>query len=173
MLEPTDETSATSSSDLDDAQAPEKTAKKAAKKPAKKAAKKAAAKSFKKVLTRTVAGPERPAGRKPASAKTAPVATGQERDLRVSVRFTQNEELLLQECAAREGLTVSAYLRKCVLDARMQSAAPFVGETRRVTHTASPRVDQLFETKGSPAGGWLARLRQRFLSSPIRYAERA
>lgn len=100
----------------------------------------------------------------------APARRSAEREQRVSVRFSRQEEERLQRLAAKAGVTVSEYLRRCALTA----SAPGDASVPAVSATAQPAA--LFaatQTKSSVLGDWLALLRNRFLSSPARFAERA
>ena len=103
-----------------------------------------------------------------------------ERQRRVSVRLSRKEEQQLQQYAEAAGLTVSAYLRQRALGKefsapprsaqRLSSARSSGGEA-----ASSAMLDASgSEAKsGSVLSGWLTLLRQRFLSSPARFAERA
>lgn len=114
-----------------------------------------------------------------AKASGAPARRSKpERELRVSVRLTDAEERQLQACAAREGMTVSAYLRRCALQpqseppaipAKQQKPAPILQERAAPapTNANGPKPAK------SSLGDWLTVLRNRFLASPARFAERA
>lgn len=138
--------------------------------------------------------------RRPAAA--AEKAKKAERETRVSVRLTDEEERWLQECAAVEGLTISAYLRKMALGKMTPgSEAPAAEEATpgkkaaakdrgaaKASHwlepaetemaAAEPVAPRMAEDGTARAGksvfgDWIALLRNRFLSSPVRFAERA
>lgn len=93
----------------------------------------------------------------------------QERRQRVSVRLSNAEERRLQHRAAKAGLTVSEYLR--------QTALGLSQEARLETHGRPAAAAPLFAASASQSssglGGWIALLRNRFLASPTRIAERA
>jgi hypothetical protein len=82
---------------------------------------------------------------------------------RVSVRLSRAEERQLQAGAAKAGVTVSEYLRMCAL------------ETADAPHgkTAVEAAPQPAKPARSGLGDWIALLRNRFLASPVRFAERA
>lgn len=100
-----------------------------------------------------------------------------ERSQRVSVRLSSKEELLLQQCAAVAGVTVSEYLRMRALDG--QRAAPAAERKPSIFAPAEiPRVHDAAAPAAAPTprsgfGEWISLLRNRFLSSPGRFAERA
>lgn len=105
--------------------------------------------------------------------KTAKVRRAKEQ--RVSVRLSQAEERLLQVSARGAGMTVSAYLRERALGA----IAP-ESQTKLAAPAAGTRTDSDALSAASPAaksnsvlGDWIALLRNRFLPSPVRFAERA
>lgn len=118
----------------------------------------AAAPVFREVLTRTV------------QQETPAKERGADRQQRVSVRLSRQEEQRLQTLASKSGVTVSEYLRRCSL----------AGETPRATRapaeSAKAAAADVFESapaKASVLGDWLSLLRHRFLASPQRIAERA
>jgi hypothetical protein len=94
---------------------------------------------------------------------------------RVSVRLSQAEERQLQSRAAEAGLTVSEYLRMCALGSEIVQS----GSRARIPTSArheKPALESAPETARPPRSGlgdWIALLRNRFLASPIRFAERA
>jgi len=125
----------------------------------------APAQEFRQVLEKTV--------RKAKPAARAAVKKEKGRDQRVSVRLSRAEEHRLQTCAAKAGVTVSEYLRMRALEG---AAAP-VGIAH---HVAADAIDEGAAASAAPAtpaksglGDWLALLRNRFLASPGRFAERA
>jgi len=101
-------------------------------------------------------------------------ARKEERRQRISVRLSSAEERRLQQRASEAGLTISEYLRRSALEAK---AAPAKTEhaTARISGraTASPLFAASATPNTSLVGGWLALLRNRFLASPPRLAERA
>lgn len=99
-----------------------------------------------------------------------------ERSQRVSVRLSSDEESLLQQCAAREGVTVSEYLRMRALDG--QHAATAEQKPSIFASAENPVVQGAASSVPTPAaksgfGEWITLLRNRFLASPVRFAERA
>lgn len=123
----------------------------------------APAQEFRQVLAKTVRRA------KPAVKKE----TG--RDQRVSVRLSRAEEHCLQTCAAKAGVTVSEYLRMRALE----SAVPPARSTHRAA-AGTISAEEAASAAPAPArpaksslGDWLALLRNRFLASPGRFAERA
>ena len=128
--------------------------------------------AFKKVLAKAVRGAQ---SSTPAARKTAPPS---DRDRRITTRFSAAEQRRLERAAAQSGLTVSAWLRHCALLAERASAplsapAPIVQSARRAL-PAPPSEPTMFSTPApSGLGNWLTLLRQRFLSSPARFSERA
>ena len=127
---------------------------------------------FRHVLAKTVRA-KNPLPEKAAKATKQKPA---ERELRVSVRLTSAEELRLQQYAARAGLTVSAYLRKKALEGEeIQDHKP----VPQLEMAAVPRLPGRVAAAAAPSparsglGDWLTLLRNRFLSSPARFAERA
>jgi predicted DNA binding CopG/RHH family protein len=97
------------------------------------------------------------------------------RDQRVSVRLSRAEERLLQQCAARAGVTMSEYLRMHALETAAEPtdanrrAAGLPGNAKPA---AEPAPAAASRTK-SVFGDWMLLLRHRFLASPARFAERA
>lgn len=124
-----------------------------------------AATEFRQVLAKTV-GKARPAARPAAKKETG-------RDQRVSVRLSRTEEHHLQECAAKAGVTVSEYLRMRALESTaepvMSASATPAARSEQATAATSPAI----EKSKSGLGDWLSLLRNRFLASPSRFAERA
>lgn len=117
--------------------------------------------AFRELLTRNV--------RAAAPAK----GRGAERQQRISVRLSEQEEQRLQSAAAKAGLTVSEYLRRCALAG---STATPAASSHEPAASRPPRTPALFETspaKTSVLGDWISLLRNRFLASPARIAERA
>jgi hypothetical protein len=99
-----------------------------------------------------------------------------ERSRRVSVRLSSDEESLLQQCAARAGVTVSEYLRMRALDG--QHAATPEQKPSIFAPAEIPVVRNAAAVAPAPAaksgfGEWITLLRNRFLASPVRFAERA
>jgi hypothetical protein len=102
----------------------------------------------------------------------------QERRQRVSVRLTRAEERRLQQRANQAGMTVSEYLRQSALVT--ESPRPETERTeaririRNSKSAAAAPLSASSPTQGTPGlGGWIALLRNRFLASPARLAERA
>jgi hypothetical protein len=127
---------------------------------------------FRQVLAKTVRDKNPP----PEKAATAKREKPAERELRVSVRLTPVEERRLQQYAAKAGLTVSAYLRKRALEAEeIEDDKP----VQQLEMVAVPRLPGRAAPATAPQparsglGDWLTLLRNRFLSSPARFAERA
>lgn len=140
--------------------------KKPARKPERKV-KAAAAQEFRQVLAKTV--------RKAKPAVKAAAQKEKGRDQRVSVRLSRTEEHRLQASAAKAGVTVSEYLRMRALE----GAAEAVGGARRGEANA---IEEMAAASAAPTpsrpaksglGDWIALLRNRFLASPGRFAERA
>lgn len=122
---------------------------------------------FRQVLAKTVRKAKpvaRPAARKEKG-----------RDQRVSVRLSRAEEQRLQVCAAKAGVTMSEYLRMRALE----GAATPPGEARHVAahaiHETAAAGAAAAPARPAKSGlaDWLALLRNRFLASPGRFAERA
>ncbi|HEX4038751.1 MAG TPA: hypothetical protein VHX37_11895 [Acidobacteriaceae bacterium] len=130
---------------------------------------------FRQVLAKSVCGAaKKAAGKKTEKAKKVPP----ERTRRITTRFSSAEERRLEKSAGQAGMTISAYLRKCALAAEHAEAAhpvvPVMRKKRSVQ--AEPPVEMRLFTQPAPTslvGGWLTLLRQRFLTSPSRFAERA
>lgn len=98
----------------------------------------------------------------------------QERRQRVSVRVSKAEERRLQQRARQAGLTVSDYLRRAALEAELSPSKAEHGQecASRLT-AAAPMFAASAHHNNSLLGGWLGLLRNRFLASPTRFAERA
>ncbi|HTW47026.1 MAG TPA: hypothetical protein VMD92_03695 [Acidobacteriaceae bacterium] len=97
------------------------------------------------------------------------------RDQRVSVRLSRGEEHRLQACAAKAGVTISEYLRMRALETGTQPTGSSPRATAAADHD-KPAVEASPEPAKRPASGlgdWIALLRNRFLASPTRFAERA
>lgn len=98
-----------------------------------------------------------------------------ERTRRVSVRLSEAEERRLQERAQQAGVTVSEYLRGCALPATPArppaNALPAVPKKQLPMRSQAAPAAQ--DTAHSSFGDWIALLRNRFLASPRRFAERA
>lgn len=92
-----------------------------------------------------------------------------ERAQRVSVRLSKAEERQLQAYAAQAGMTVSEYLRTRALEGSAQRGPVGV----RAEDAAARRVTAEPAATKNALGGWITLLRNRFLSSPVRFAERA
>ena len=123
--------------------------------------------AFRSVLAKTVRSA-------PSSAQTAPKALPKpDRDRRITTRFSAAEQRRLEQAAGQAGLSVSAWLRHCALQAEMVSAPP--SSSLKTGHRSRPPAEPtLFSTPApSGLGNWLTLLRQRFLSSPARFSERA
>ena len=100
-----------------------------------------------------------------------------ERRNRVSVRLSSAEERQLQRLASQEGITISEYLRRSALQAKTadgaRSTAPKAGLRHGRPATAAPLFASANSENASVLGVWLTLLRNRFLASPARFAERA
>lgn len=128
---------------------------------------------FRQVLAKSV----RAANTSPGLKKTkAP-----DRTRRITTRFSTSEERRIEKSASLAGMTVSAWLRKCALAAEQnRTVQPQTRPTSKKVGKAGRPVVPETETRlfaqpetTSLVGGWLTLLRQRFLSSPTRFAERA
>lgn len=122
---------------------------------------------FRQVLAKSI--------RKPNKHSTAKRAAA-ERDQRITIRFSAEEQRRLEESASRAGIRLSVWLRQRVLTEQQnhihpRPALPSARKTKSAAiQTAPPSPPaSLFN---SPMG-WLALLRQRFLTSPVRIAEKA
>ena len=96
-----------------------------------------------------------------------------ERNQRVSVRLSREEESQLQQRAAEAGVTVSQYLRRCALGdqpAQQVNGVGILALEQPSRQSASSSADA---AKPSGFGEWITLLRNRFLSSQTRFAERA
>lgn len=94
-----------------------------------------------------------------------------DRDRRITTRFSAAEQRRLERAADQAGLSVSAWLRQCALQAEVASAPSSPKAGNRPRPAPEPT---LFSTPApSGLGSWLTLLRQRFLSSPARFSERA
>jgi hypothetical protein len=122
---------------------------------------------FQKVLAKSV--------REAKSKKKSVPTRGKGRDQHVSVRLSRAEGIRLQACAAKAGVTVSEYLRTCALEAGSaptKSTASIAVVTPPGKKAAEPPAESP-KRVGSGLGDWIALLRNRFLASPARFAERA
>jgi len=84
----------------------------------------------------------------------------------------------MQQRAAQAGLTVSEYLWRKALDAGAHEPGPARAAAESRTRVSKPTsAGPLFPSSArqnsSAPGGWFALLRNRFLASPARLAERA
>jgi hypothetical protein len=123
--------------------------------------------SFRQALAKSV-GEAKPVGK--------PVRARQKgRNQRVSVRLSRAEEDRLQAWAARAGVTVSEYLRMRALETAAAPAKPRAGATAAAHHakTAVQMAQETAKPAKSGLGDWIALMRNRFLASPARFAERA
>ena len=131
---------------------------------------------FQQVLERSL---QRTSGVQRAEAKAPRAQAAPDRSQRVTTRLSRAEQRRIQACATRAGLTVSAYLRQCALAAedaevRQQTAGTGGWGGARTAAGARTGGDNLQAAASSSGlGGWLTLLRQRFLASPRRFAERA
>jgi len=104
-----------------------------------------------------------------------------DRTRRITTRFTVAEERRIEKQASLLGLTVSAYLRHCVLatfTSPAESAPPSLGTGSRPKATPggeqAPYTPNPYAAQGSSLiGGWLALLRNRFLGPPIQFSNDA
>ena len=115
---------------------------------------------FRQVLTRSV------------RQKAEPAARTAERVQRVSVRLSRAEECQLQRCAAKAGITMSEYLRRRALEAMPAPRAKKGNRSAETSTGPEPVLTAPPQTK-STLGDWITLLRNRFLASPPRFAERA
>lgn len=102
----------------------------------------------------------------------------QDRRQRVSVRLSSAERRRLQQRAAAARLSISEYLRQSALQTETQLREIEQRRGRnRTRESKSPAGVQLFASStpqnNAGPGGWIALLRNRFLASPQRIAERA
>jgi hypothetical protein len=128
--------------------------------------------AFKKVLAKTVRNGSQ------SRQSTRRAAAAPDRNQRITTRFSAAEQRRLERAASQAGLTVSAWLRQCALHAEAGPARPIpqtsIGKTEKAASLASPAGSTLFSTPApSGLGNWITLLRQRFLSSPARFSERA
>jgi hypothetical protein len=123
------------------------------------------AEEFRQVLAKSVRR-DRPATRF-AKAKTT------ERKECVPVPLSSAEMLQLQQCAAMAGVTVAVYLRMRALGTEVprRETETELFETNETRPLAAKSVPA--EESHSGFGDWITLLRNRFLSSPARFAERA
>jgi hypothetical protein len=138
---------------------------------------------FRQVLARTVLQARPPAAPKPVRRMevTSKEATP-DRTQRITTRFSLAEQRRIEKQAALAGLTVSAWLRHCALSKetaqacpkKAQAVATKSGSKRRRVAAPNPAHGVLFsQPTNSALGNWLTLLRQRFLSSPVRFSEQA
>ncbi len=124
---------------------------------------------FRQVLAKSIRTAKKSA---PAKKAKAP-----DRTRRITTRFSTAEERRIEKAAVMAGVTVSAYLRKCALAAeREQVAKPRIQSASKKARDFTPEPETRLFAQPAPAslvGGWLTLLRQRFLSSPARFSERA
>ncbi|HEX4007723.1 MAG TPA: hypothetical protein VHX60_16230 [Acidobacteriaceae bacterium] len=123
---------------------------------------KAPPQEFRQVLAKSVRQTKSPAA-KPAKP---------ERAQRVSVRLSQAEEQQLQQFAAKAGVTVSEYLRRRALEALPASGGKKANLFAEPPAATQPIAAAPVQSK-STLGDWITLLRNRFLASPPRFAERA
>lgn len=138
-------------------------------KSARKNGRKAKTAEFRQVLAKSVESRD-----SALPGKAAKINSGKkERDQRVSVRLSRGEERQLQQCAEQAGVTVSQYLRQRALTEQAarpgKSATIFAAEPI----AQASRVERAAAAKPAGLGDWITLLRNRFLSSPGRFAERA
>jgi hypothetical protein len=133
---------------------------------------------FRQVLTKKVLQAERSSALKDASKKDPTP----DRTQRITTRFSPAEQHRIEKQAAVAGLTVSAWLRHCALSSgttavqpkKPQAVAAKSGSKRRSVVARNPARQALFsQPTNSALGNWLTLLRQRFLSSPMRFSEQA
>ncbi len=101
----------------------------------------------------------------------------QGRRQRVSVRLSSAEGRRLQQRATLAGLTISDYLRRSALEAETPGLGGRSSKEMRTRQgrpaMAAPLSASSAGQNASMLGGWIALLRNRFLASPTRFAERA
>jgi hypothetical protein len=119
---------------------------------------KAAAPEFCNVLAKQV--------REKLSAQAKKAARSQ----RVSVRLSRAEERSLQELATSAGVTMSEFLRMRALETAMAKGATADAPRRKTAIKAAPEP---VKQARNGLGDWITLLRNRFLASPVRFAERA
>lgn len=124
---------------------------------------------FKKVLAKTI--------RKTPAPQTRTAKPPADRNQRITTRFSTAEQRRLERAAAQAGMTLSAWLRQCALRAEASSTpqpAPAPRARRpKAAERAPLEAPTLFSASAPSRAGWLTLLRQRFLSSPARFSERA
>lgn len=120
---------------------------------------------FRQVLTKSVRRGE-------PAARVTNVKAVQRKEW-VSVPLSSGEKVRLRQCAAIAGVTVPVYLRMRALGMdvmRSETRMPATAETpQAVAESMSLEESQ----RRSGFGDWIALLRNRFLTSPVRFAERA
>ncbi|MGB6132680.1 MAG: hypothetical protein WBG54_12940 [Acidobacteriaceae bacterium] len=109
------------------------------------------------------------------SVRKKPAMVHRAKEQRVSVRLSQAEERHLQACAKRAGMTASAYLRERALGAiAAESEMKIAARGAAGTRSNGEALSAARAAKSSSLlGDWIALLRNRFLASPVRFAERA
>jgi len=91
----------------------------------------------------------------------AAVPANPERNTRISIRLSAQEESRFRKSAAEAGLTVSAYLRKCALQADASRSDVAVNGSARLSQGATSRTrPQLNSGLGARLAAWLGGLRQ-------------
>jgi len=132
---------------------------------------------FRQVLANTVqakpvqAKPVRAKAVRPAKPSLAKKQAAPDRSRRITTRFSTAEERRIEKQAAQVGLTVSAWLRQCALSQAETEPRSERLKSRRAAELPA-RPPTLF-SQPTGLGSWLTLLRQRFLASPERFAERA
>jgi hypothetical protein len=102
-------------------------------------------------------------------------AKATERKECVSVLLSGAEMMRLQQCAAMAGATVAVYLRMRALGTELPRNEPGAEqfETKETPPSAMQSVPAEVSQPHSGFGDWITLMRNRFLSSPARFAERA
>ena len=132
--------------------------------------------AFRRILANSVHAKPAEGVKKAAPKKQAPP----DRSRRITTRFSTAEQRRIEKQAAQAGLTVSAWLRRCVLAQSGSLTNPQAPNTPKAekrgpapSHSASAEVTLFAPAASSTLGNWLTLLRQRFLASPHRFSERA
>jgi hypothetical protein len=121
--------------------------------------------AFKNVLAKTIRSASSSAQ---STRRTVPAP---DRNRRITTRFSAAEQRRLERAASQAGLSVSAWLRQCALGTEVAPSAP---SAPAKTEERRAAASTLFSAPApSGVGSWLTLLRQRFLSSPARFSERA
>jgi hypothetical protein len=102
-------------------------------------------------------------------------AEATERKECISVPLSNAEKVRLRQCAATAGVTVATYLRMRALGTEPPRNEP-EAERFETSETQEPVAQSVPDEVSQPHSGfgdWITLMRNRFLSSPARFAERA